>query len=454
MQCLKCFVVLFCLVFLQVNIHANTLSAAQEDFDFNFDDDNQTIYTQHWEEIATNSSPSPRALFCSVINEHVFTIFGGVHEKDVNEIKNDVHSFSLASQTWSSLTLTNSLFRYGHSCFLNAEGENSKDGEGMMFFGGFIQPHSPENQTSSLMSNDLYILSKNVSNNTYSWERLTPGSKTPPALGYHTAVFQADSLWVFGGLMQNEGPMLQTSNTMWTAKFDMVTLQVAWSSVSIPEGCQQPIPRMRHTMIPYQSDGLLLFGGELFETGKLFNDVWLFNTTTISWVEVSPELANYSLTAREGHGCVSSDYYTSGMLCFGGCVGDEVSACSPSADVFSLTLERTNVSPTPFSPTPPGSAPHASPLAINYKYISADLTPSIGTSPPNRDNFAFAATNNFLYVFGGRSFVSLLADSARTEPHGRSAPVEDDALTSFNDLWRFSVRGEEGERERGEKVRK
>jgi N-acetylneuraminic acid mutarotase len=139
-----------------------------------------------------------------------------------------------------------------------------------------------------------------------SWVQLTPTGALPPARSGHTAVWDAvgNRMLVFGGFDSSSVVL----NDLWSYQ----ATTNSWVQLT-PNG-SLPMPRSRHTAVwAGAGNRMLVFGGSA--TGGSLNDLWSYDATSNSWAQLAPGGA---LPAPQtGHTAVW-DAASSRMLVFGG----------------------------------------------------------------------------------------------------------------------------------------
>ncbi|KAJ1632196.1 hypothetical protein T492DRAFT_868653 [Pavlovales sp. CCMP2436] len=222
---------------------------------------------------------------------------------------------------------------------------------------------------------------------------LAAGSAQPSARSDHgAAAVSADRAYVFGGNGRQDGLL----SDLWMLRCDSVaTGTAAWELVA-PSLEHTPNARFLATLSPVSlSDsahpvGLLLFGGHGGES--FFNDVWLFDMRTITWMMLLPHTAQAAdesvrPDARFGHSAITHNS-NSEVVIFGGTGTTGSGFHDVFKDMLSLSVCTREWT----------------------RHECVDASPS-----PRTDHLACRVADS-MYIFGGRS-----------------------AGGSLNDLWEYAL---------------
>ena len=147
------------------------------------------------------------------------------------------------------------------------------------------------------------------------------GNPRPPCQDALAACI-ANRVYVFGGFNQERtsGPLI---NEMWVVDLD----DESQFQIPRPIG-PYPSPRAKGNALPvFENTSILL----LFGSGRdMLTDMWLFNSTSLVWTNVTLSAGSSIPPPRERSCCAS--YNTSHILCFGGQVDDDL------ADLWMLDI--------------------------------------------------------------------------------------------------------------------
>ena len=189
---------------------------------------------------------------CSIIytNSNTFIIFGGFN---FSSFFNDLWQYDISNNSWTLLNPSGNLpvARNGH----NAVYTKSNN---MFMFGGTIQ-----NASGAIYLNDLWQY--DISNNF--WTQLTPSGSLPPPRAWHSYVYNANTMLIFGG-EANYGAYL---NDLW----EYSVSSNSWIQLN-PSG-NLPTGRMGQSAIYTNTNSMIVFGGGLRNTGVCMNDLWKYS---------------------------------------------------------------------------------------------------------------------------------------------------------------------------------
>jgi len=218
------------------------------------------IAQQKWKKVDTNGFSTPGPLFGHTANvyERRIYIFGGLTQTSEYTFSSQPDSAADDAATGSSKP---ALPDYSPSMNLrsrlfNARGEES--------------------------CNDIYVFDVD----TQQWAQPAVSGTPPPPRFVHSAAIEDGKLWVFGGCRKTGYEV--SLNDIYC--FDIETS--TWSS---PETTgRRPSPRHGHSCVAIGEGKLAFFGGanedEIINdviTIQRFNDLHIFDTTTLAWTSVS-----------------------------------------------------------------------------------------------------------------------------------------------------------------------
>lgn len=148
------------------------------------------------------------------------------------------------------------------------------------------------------------------------WEEMPVTDNSPPPICRHSAVVDADKMYVFGG----------SDNSTESANTYILNLKTKSWTVKQPDSPNLPPPIDSHTAVLHDQN-MIVFGG--FIGGSRTNELFALNLTTLRWTTVAS--SGDPPSARSGH---SALVYNDNMVVYGGC-NDEGAKLN---DVWKLNL--------------------------------------------------------------------------------------------------------------------
>lgn len=172
----------------------------------------------------------------------------------------------------------------------------------------------------------------------------SPGSRTESAM-----VCTESAIFLYGGRGFDD-TSAKALGDLW--KFDLDSNQWAWihgkSGAPVRGNKGEPSPdnfpggRLKHSLVIAQNGELYLFGGTALSSNQNFNDLWVFNQSTWTWLagstsyRVDPELPNL-IGSREG----SAMWITkSGMIYIYGGLGRAKGSTIVLSDLWSFDTNQ------------------------------------------------------------------------------------------------------------------
>jgi N-acetylneuraminic acid mutarotase len=193
-------------------------------------------------------------------------LFGGMRDVgDTTYLLNDTWAFDYETDTWTELEPTIApQERYGTRMIYN-----SVDNK-IVLYGG---------NSFNNMTDDSQLWTFNV--NTTTWEPLNSGESSGARYWYGLS-FNANQneLIVFGGT--GLGMEVAQQSDTWVYSFN--TNQ--WTNVTT--NIHPPVSSLQFMVYNEEYKKVILFGGENFESGDIFGDVWIYDTITKEWTELDP----------------------------------------------------------------------------------------------------------------------------------------------------------------------
>jgi hypothetical protein len=163
------------------------------------------------------------------------------------------------------------------------------------------------------------------------WEALSPAGRPPPARMAGTLTPTTTSVVLVSG--ERSGFAF---NDVWA--YHPAADRWSWSQPLAVPG-RMPQPRFDHSTVSV-GDKVYVFGGRATGQGAAFGDVWMFNTATAEWYDVTPPSQPLGSPARPpalwGHSAVEIG---GKMIIFGG-YDAEGGACVSDVWEFDLHLQR------------------------------------------------------------------------------------------------------------------
>lgn len=234
-----------------------------------------------WQEVPAAGAPLRRDEHTAVLDAQQRTwIFGG---RDVNwERLNDLHYFDVEAKAWQKVSTSNTPPKRGeHTAVLDAQGW-------MWIFGG-----SYYHGDTCMRLNDLHYFDIEAQ----TWQEVIATS-APSKRNGHTAVMDAQQMWVFGGcdFSPRAGPCSSWLNDL--HHFDVKAM--AWQE--FPTNANTPSKRSQHTAVLDARQCMWIFGGQ--GPSGLLNDLHCFDLSAQTWREVPQALAGNAPSQRWRHTAV------------------------------------------------------------------------------------------------------------------------------------------------------
>jgi hypothetical protein len=365
-----------------------------------------------WTRIVPLDAPPPvRAEHAAIYDaaRDRMIIYGG---QDASGLLDDVWELSLAGTArWTRLQPSGASpgVRYGHSMTLDAPRSRA------IVFGGFKTLLGPVNETWELSLAGAPA-----------WNQLLPSGTPPPARGYHSAVANDQSLVVFGGLAEVNGPG-GPANDLWTLTLATPAWQQIQAHGAPDTDVLRPNARIRHVAVyDPAADRMLLFGGTDVDTvvasdheSLVRGAVWSLRLANFAWAVLDSSEEGPEASADQ-HGVYDVDARR--MLLVGESGGSRIDVLTYS---FSLTVpfEWSQIDFPGRSISPRfGHAMVFDPVGRRVVVFggNADGHPNetwtleladpswsilevVGTPPPGRDNHSgiYDQSRNRMVLFGG-----------------------------------------------------
>jgi len=196
-------------------------------------------------------------------------LFGGRNDENACNL---LFTFCTKTHTWSRPEVEGEIpgERDGHSATIV--------GDHMFVFGGYEENYERFGQ-------DVYRLDLN----TFTWKLMSSYGEVPVHRDFHTATSVGGMMVIYGGRSSHEAGQLHHLGT------DYYSNKVAFYNTSTstwlcPEirNCPLPSGRRSHSALSLDNGNLLIFGGYNGRTKEHKNDLWLLNTDTWTWSQMTP----------------------------------------------------------------------------------------------------------------------------------------------------------------------
>ncbi|KAJ3329176.1 hypothetical protein HDU76_008472 [Blyttiomyces sp. JEL0837] len=271
-----------------------TMDQEQQVQQTNFSSSSPKIWS--WTAVTVfGTPPSPRvgATLTYIPEWNACVLFGGASHED--GFMNELLRFDLDSLSWSKIEIGGIGVvpkpRYEHCAVVvhrNVKQQRPMDGSEVevpkrrlqiLVFGG---------SSEDCLLNDVWCFDIE----SLQWTELITKGKAPSPRTLHTCgyvagqvnsngVVSSDRIYVYGG--GHVGDIPTSDNAVYCLDVDSATWIQLTTSDSSPT--TTPTPRLGHTLLSYDLQTLLVFGGAM-EGGKALNDVWIIDISKRSWRQI------------------------------------------------------------------------------------------------------------------------------------------------------------------------